>query len=342
MKLLILGGTKCLGRHLVDAGRDRLHEITLFNRGQTNPNLFPDVETLTGDRDGNLVALQGRRWDAVIDTSGRIPRLVKASATLLSGATEHYTFLSSVSSYADRSVHGIDENAPLAELADENSEDVVADYPALKARCEQQVIEAMEGRALNVRAGLIVGPYDDTGRFAYWPRRISQGGEVLAPGQPDRPVQFIHARDLADWIVKMVENKYTGTFNATGPAHKLTMGQFLETCRTVTGSNARFTWIDEWFLLDHEVIAFTELPLWLRVVSEGMLAVNTDKARAAGLTFRSLEATIRETMAWDIDRLDYTDEYSQRLYNIENKAGLTPQREETLLTEWHAQKASPK
>jgi 2'-hydroxyisoflavone reductase len=249
--------------------------------------LFHDVETLIGDRDGNLAALKGRRWDAVIDTSGRIPRVVKASATLLADAAEHYTFLSSVSAYADRSVHGIDENAPLAQLCDENSEDVVADYGALKARCEREVIEAMGGRALNVRAGLIVGPYDDTGRFAYWPRRICQGGEVLAPGKPDRPVQFIHARDLADWIIKMVENRYTGTYNATGPENRLTMGQFLEACRAVTGSDARFTWIDEAFLLDHEVIAFTELPLWLRTVSEGMLAVHTEKARAAGLTFRS-------------------------------------------------------
>jgi 2'-hydroxyisoflavone reductase len=340
VKVLILGGTKFLGRHLVDAARERRHEITLFNRGQTNPNLFPELETLIGDRDGNLAALKGRRWDAVIDTSGRIPRVVKASATLLADAAEHYTFLSSVSVYADRSVHGIYENAPAAQLPDKNSEDVDAHYPALKATCEQEVNEAMKGRALNVRGGLLVGPYDDTGRFAYWPRRIAQGGEVLAPGKPDRPVQFIHARDLADWIVKMVENRRTGTYNATGPEHALTMGQFLETCRAVTGADARFVWTDESFLLDHEVIAFSELPLWLRTVSEGMLAVNTEKALAAGLTFRSLAATIKETVAWDAERSADTDEYSQRLYkNIGQKAGLTPEREAMLLAEWRERNA---
>lgn len=335
MKLLILGGTKFLGRHLVDGAVARRHEITLFNRGQSNPNLFPQLETLVGDRDGDLSALKGRRWDAVIDTSGRVPRLVKASASLLANAVEHYTFLSSVSVYADRSVHGMDENGAVAELSDENSEDVVADYAALKARCEMEVTNALRGRALNVRAGLLVGPYDDTGRFAYWPRRISQGGEVLAPGKPDRPVQFINARDLADWIIKMVENRIAGTYNATGPSDTLTMGEFLETCRLVTGSDARFTWIDDAFLLDHQVIAFTELPLWLRTGREGMLAVNLEKALAAGITFRRLVETIKETLAWDADRPADTDEYSQRLYSVHDKAGLTREREAALLAEWH-------
>lgn len=334
MKILILGGTKFLGRHLVDAAVARRHEVTLFNRGRTNPNLFPELETLVGDRDGNLEALKGRRWDAVIDTSARVPRIVKASATLLADAAEHYSFLSSVSVYADRSVKGIDEDAPVAQLSDENSEDVAADYGALKARCEREVTAAMSGRALNVRAGLLVGPYDDSGRFTYWPRRISRGGEVLAPGHPDRPVQFIHARDLADWVVKMAEERHTGTLNATGPERPLTMAQFLEACREVTGSDGRFTWVDEDFLLEREVIAFTELPLWLRKVSEGMLAVNIEKALAAGLTLRPLAATVRETLAWHENLSEVTDEYSSRLYNVEDKAGLRPEREASLLAEW--------
>jgi 2'-hydroxyisoflavone reductase len=339
VKILILGGTKFLGRHLVGAAVARRHEVTLFNRGQTNPKLFPELETLVGDRDGNLEALKGRRWDAVIDTSGRVPRIVKASAALLADAVEHYSFLSSVSVYADRSVRGIDEDAPVTQLSDENSEDVGADYGVLKARCEREVTAAMSGRALNVRAGLLVGPYDETGRFTYWPRRISRGGEVLAPGHPDRPIQFIHARDLADWIIKMAEGRHTGTLNATGPEQPLTMAQFLEACREVTGSDARFTWVDEDFLLERKVIAFTELPLWLRRVSEGMLAVNTEKALAAGLTFRPLAATIRETLAWHKNLSADTDEYSSRLYKVEDNAGLRPEREASLLAEWRARAA---
>lgn len=339
MKILILGGTKFLGRHLVDAAVARQHEVILFNRGQTNPNLFPELETLFGDRDGNLEALKGRRWDAVIDTSGRVPRIVKASAALLADAVEHYSFLSSVSVYADRSVRGLDEDAPVAQLSDENSEDVAAEYAALKARCELEVTAAMSGRALNVRAGLLVGPYDDTGRFTYWPRRVARGGEVLAPGHPDRQVQFIHARDLADWIVRMAEERRAGTLNATGPARPLTMAQFLEACREVTGSDARFNWVDEDFLLERNVVAFTELPLWLRKVSEGMLAVNIERALAAGLTFRPLAATIRETLAWHESLSADADEYSSRLYKVEDKAGLSPEREASLLAEWRALKA---
>lgn len=335
MKILILGGTKFLGRHLVHAARARQHEVTLFNRGLTNPNLFPELEILIGDRDSDLAPLKGRRWDAVIDPSGVIPRVVKASAMLLADKVDHYTFISTVSAYEDRSKHGIVESDATAQLSEENSENVSLDYRGLKARCEQEVEKIMGSRALNVRAGLLVGPYDDTGRFTYWPRRIARGGRVLAPGRPDRPVQFIHARDLADWIIRMAENRSGGVYNATGPKDKLTMEEFLTSCRRVIGSDARFTWVDESFLLDHEVIAFTELPLWLRTVSEGMLAVNIDKALAAGLTCRPLAKTIKETLAWDRARSLETDEYAARLYNAsETKAGMTSAREEALLSEW--------
>ena len=336
MRLLILGGTTFLGRHLVEAARARGHEITLFNRGQTNPDLYPELQTIIGDRDGNLDALKGQVWDTVIDTSGRLPRLVKVSATLLADACGQYIFLSSVSVYSKRGVKDIGEDAPLAQLANEGSEDVVADYAALKVLCEREVTNAMRGRALNVRAGLLVGPYDNTARFTYWPWRIAQGGEVLAPGDPARTIQFIHARDLADWLIHAAEEQLTGTLNATGPEHPLTMGDFLEACRQVTSSTAQLTWVDEEFLLDHEVIAFTELPLWLRQASEGMLAVNIQKARAAGLRSRPIEDTIRETFERHAKLCADADDRSCRLYKVEGKAGLTPQRERSLLETWHA------
>lgn len=336
MRLLILGGTTFLGRHLVEAARSGGHDVTLFNRGQTNPDLYPELHTIIGDRDGNLDALEGRMWDTVIDTSGRLPRLVKASATLLADACDQYIFLSSVSVYSERDAKDIGEDAPLAQLANEESEDVVADYAALKVLCEREVTAAMSGRALNVRAGLLVGPYDNTARFTYWPWRIAQGGEVLAPGKPARTIQLIHARDLADWLTHAAEERLTGTLNATGPEHPLTMGDFLDACRQVTSSTAQFTWVDEDFLLDHEVIAFTELPLWLRQASEGMLAVNIQKARAAGLRSRPIEDTIRETFGWHAKLCAEGDGRSCGLYRVEGKAGLNPQRERSLLEIWHA------
>ena len=340
MKILILGGTRFLGRHLVEAALARGHEVTLFNRGQTNPGLFPDVETLIGDRDGGLEALKDRRWDRAIDTSGRLPRIVKASAELMAGAVGHYCFLSSVAVYDNRSASDVDENEAVTQLADEGSEDVVADYAPLKARCEQAVMAAMSGRALNVRAGLLVGPWDDTARFTYWPWRIARGGEVLAPGRPDQPVQFIHARDLADWIVRMSEEGRTGTFNATGPNQPLTLAQFLTACRAATGGDARFTWVDEDFLLEREVISFTEMPLWLREGRDGLLAMNIGKALAAGLAFRPLAETIRETFDWHESLSAGPDNALAKLYRVEGKAGLTPEREARLLAAWH-ERAGP-
>lgn len=240
MKILILGGTLFVGRHLVEAAQARGHSVTLFNRGQTNPYAFPDVETLRGDRDGALAALRGRRWDAVIDTCGYVPRIVRASATALADAVEHYTFIASGSVYADLSHGNIDEHALVETVADETTEDVAAHYGALKALCERAAEAAMPGRVLVVRAGLLVGPYDPLGRFIYWLRRVARGGVVLAPGRPERQIQLIHARDMADWIVRMAEGQQTGVYNVAGPDHKLTMEQLLETTRTATGSDAQF------------------------------------------------------------------------------------------------------
>ncbi len=337
MKLLILGGTLFLGRHLVAAAHARGHRVTLFNRGQTNAGVFPDVERLRGNRDGDLAALHGRQWDAVIDTSGYVPRLVHASATVLADAVHHYTFISSGSVYAELSHGTIDEHAPLETLADPTTEDVAAQYGALKALCEHAAEEAMPGRVLTVRAGLIVGPYDPTDRFTYWPRRVAQAGVVLAPGRPERQIQLIHARDLADWIVRMAEAQQTGVYNVTGPADMLTMGQLLETCRAACASDAQFVWVDETFLLEHDVAPFTDLPLWLPEAANSLLRMNIDRALAAGITFRSLADTITETLVWDQRRAATPDTEPRRLASgVPQRAGLAPARETALLAAWHA------
>jgi len=328
LELLILGGSVFLGRHLVEAAQARGHTITLFNRGQHNPELFPDVEKLRGDRDSDLSALRGRRWDAAIDTCGYVPRVVAASAEQLAGAVEHYTFISSISVYADFSTIGIDEGAPVGTLADTTVEQVDSKtYGPLKALCEQAAERAMPGRVLNVRPGLIVGPTDPTDRFTYWPQRVVQGGEVLAPGQPEQGTQIIDVRDLADWAIHMVEARQTGLYNATGPDYRLTMGQVLEASRAISGSDARISWVSERFLLDAGVLPWSELPLWLPAedpANAGFDAIDCTRAIAAGLRFRPLADTIRDTLAWA----------ATRPADHEWRAGLKREREAELLEAW--------
>ena len=299
MKLLILGGTKFLGRHAVDAALAAGHDVTIFTRGQSNPELFPDVEHLQGDRDGDLGALEGRGWDGVVDTSGYVPRVVRQSAELLRDAVDRYVFVSSISVYDDFS-QPIDENTALAQLEDPATEDVLEHYGALKAASETVIDEVYGDRGANVRAGLIVGPYDPTDRFTYWPRRIAAGGDVLGPGDPAAPVQFVDARDLAAWLVKLALEGPGGVFNATGPSKPLTFASLLERARAAIGSDVNVVWIDEQTLLDAEVQAWTELPLWLPGDDyAGMARADTRRARAAGLTFRPLEETVVDTLAWD-------------------------------------------
>ncbi|HYM82002.1 MAG TPA: SDR family oxidoreductase [Candidatus Limnocylindria bacterium] len=303
MKLLIFGGTRFVGRHLVEAALARGDQVTLFNRGQTDADLFPEVEKLKGDRDGGLDALKGRTWDAVVDTCGFVPRIVRASAELLRDAVAHYTFVSSCSVYADPTKPGVDESGPVGKLEDETVEEITAEtYGPLKALCEQAVEQALPGHAFHVRAGLIVGPYDYTDRFSYWPRRIGQGGEVLAPGKPEAPVQFVDGRDLAEWILRMAEGRKAGVFNATGPNPPVTLGELLEACRLVAGSDARFTWVDSAFLVERKVAPYSELPLWVPEETQGFNAFNCRKAWAAGLSFRPLDETIRDTWKWDATR----------------------------------------
>ncbi len=328
MRLLILGGTVFLGRAIVEAALARGHEITLFNRGQHNPELFPAVEKLRGDRGSDMSALHGRRWDAVIDTSGYVPRIVRASAELLRDAVKHYTFISSISVYRDFKSPDADERYQVGTLEDPSVEQITGQtYGPLKALCEQTVEQIYGERALTIRPGLIVGPHDPTDRFTYWPVRVARGGEVLAPGTPDMPVQIIDVRDLAEWNVRMVEQQQSGTYNATGPDYTLTMYKVLHESKAVSGSDARITWISEKFLLERGVTPWTELPLW--VPSEdhaGFNTANVCKAVAAGLTFRPLADTIRDTLAWAATRpTDHTW-----------RAGLKPEKEQELLAAWHA------
>lgn len=301
MRVLILGGTVFLGRHLVEAALARGDDVTLFNRGRTNPELFPDVERLTGDRDGGLDALRGREWDAVVDPSGYVPRIVRASAELLSDAAGHYTFVSSGSVYPHPTPPGADENASLARMADPTIETVDPEtYGPLKVLCEEAAEAAFPGRALHVRAGLIVGPYDPSDRFTYWPLRVHRGGEVLAP-VADAPVQIVHARDLADWMLRCAENETAGAFNACGPEEPLTFGALLDACREETRSDAAFVRPTAEFLAEHDVAPWTGLPLTLGP-DDGMCRVDNRKAVAEGLTFRPLRRTVRETLDWALTR----------------------------------------
>jgi 2'-hydroxyisoflavone reductase len=324
MDLLILGGTRFLGRYLVEAALGGDHRVTLFNRGLSDPDLFPEVETIRGDRDGDLAALRGRRWDAVIDTCGYVPRVVRASAGLLADAVDHYTFVSSISVYPDNMGPGADEGAPVEELEDPTVEEITGEtYGGLKALCERAAEEEMPGRILNVRPGLISGPHDPTDRFTYWPRRVAAGGEVLAPDRPELRVQFIDVRDLAGWMVKMSAEQQTGTYNATGPAYELRMGKLLEECEAV-GGDAKIVWVSEEFLEENGVEPFTELPLWVPREYSGMLAVDCGKAIAAGLTFRPVSETIRDVLEWDSKRAE-----------PDLAAGLEPEKERELLSAWH-------
>jgi 2'-hydroxyisoflavone reductase len=342
MKLLILGGTRFVGRHLVNAALARDHEITLFNRGTHSPPASTSIETINGDRNYDLAKLQGRRWDAVIDTCGYLPGTVKASAEALSNSVDNYVFVSSISVYADVSVVGIDETAPLATLTNEqlaqaNAVDASGQvsavtygkmYGGLKALCEQAAQETLPNRVLIIRPGLFVGPYDYTDRFTYWVARVARGGEVLAPGRPSRFVQFIDVRDLAEWLVKMGERNQTGTYNVNGLPGNLTMENVLEKCRLVTETDASFTWVSENFLKQEKVAAWGEMPLWLPEDAphlKGAMFINCDKAVGAGLTFRSLKDTIRDTLAW----------WKTDCANEELKAGIKRESEEALLQKWH-------
>lgn len=378
MKLLILGGTRFVGRHLVTAALARNHEVTLFNRGthrgKHSSAALTSVETIYGDRNSDLAKLQGRCWDAVVDTCGYLPRNVRTAAEILFYSVDVYVFISSLSVYADASVFGIDETAPVATLTNEQLDQANAIdssgqtsavtygkmYGGLKALCERAAEEVLPNRVLIIRPGLIVGSYDYTDRFTYWVVRVARGGEVLAPGRPDRYIQFIDVRDLAEWTVRMIERKETGVYNAnscpdqfpvtqtvslrpssgqstsrklTDCVTSLTMERVLEECKMVSAlrnaGDASFTWVSDDFLLQEKVAPWSEMPLWMPEEAaphlKGFMFINCNKAVASGLSFRPLNDTIRDVLTWrETNRL-----------NDELKAGIDTDKEQTLLRKWH-------
>ncbi|AEI44540.1 NAD-dependent epimerase/dehydratase family protein [Paenibacillus mucilaginosus] len=334
MKLLVLGGTRFVGYEVVLSALSRGHEVTTFNRGQTAKGVHSGVKELYGDRDGGLDVLRGGTWDAVIDTCGYLPRLVRASGQELADRVGVYTFISSISVYKDLSVPLNHEHSDVRELEDESIEDIPNHYGALKARCEQILEGLMPGRVLTVRPGLIVGPRDLSDRFTYWPVRISRGGEILCPGQGDSEVQFIDVRDLAEWTVAMTEARRTGVYNAAGPGVRLTMRELLERAREALGSSAVFTWCGESFLAEQGVRGWSDMPVWLPAEGElsefrGMLQADYSKAVQAGLTFRPVEETVRDTVRY----------HGHRGEGDAWKAGLSAARERELLALWHGGKA---
>jgi 2'-hydroxyisoflavone reductase len=328
MKILILGGTAFLGRHLVENALTRGHTLTLFNRGRTNPNLFPNVETIQGDRKLSLAPLADRTWDIVIDTSGYHPRDVRAAAELLAPNVSRYIFISTISVYSDFSTPNPNEDAPVARLDDPDNAEVSNEtYGPLKTHCED-VVQALYGqRSLIIRPGLIVGPHDPTDRFTYWPVRAQRGGEILAPQAPTVPVQYIDVRDLAAWTNRAAEGNLTGVYNATGPATPQSIGEFLESCRRVAGVESTFTWVSPEFIAENNIVPFLELPLWIPPDMAGLLTVDCSRAIAAGLTFRPTDEIVQATLDW----------HATRPADTQLKAGLAPDREAALLTTWHPQ-----
>ena len=297
MRVLVIGGTSFVGRHLVARALAAGHELTLFNRGVTDPGLFPEAEQLRGDRDGGLGVLEGRAWDAVVDTCGYVPRVVGDSARLLADAVERYLFVSTISVHPDDVEPGADEDAPLLTPPHGDGEEITDEsYGPLKVACERAVASALPDRALIVRPGLIVGPYDPTDRFTYWVRRVAAGGEVLAPAPGDAPVQFIDARDLAAFLLMHLEARTVGVFNAVAPP--VPLEELLGACRTVSGSDASFTWVPEPFLRQHDVEPWSDLPMWLPQFP-GANAFDPSRAMAAGLVPRTIDETVRDTLIWD-------------------------------------------
>ncbi len=326
MRLLVIGGTRFVGRNFVEVARAAGYDCTLFNRGQSDPSAFPDIEQIRGDREKDLSALEGRSFDAVFDPSCYVPQVASMSAQLLAVGTPYYGFVSSLSVYSDGLTPNLDESAELATIPDPTIEDVDEYYGALKVLCEREIQAVYANRALIIRAGFIVGPHDDVDRLAYWIRRIVRGGEVLAPASPDYPVQMIDARDIALWSLSMIGRGAGGVFNVTGPQPAYGLGEVLDTIKRVTRSDATFTWVPEEFLLEQRVGPWDGLPYWLGPEWRGTATLNVSKALAAGLTLRPLEETVRDTFDWD--RTRPTD--------LQLRAGIPPEREEELLAAWHA------
>jgi len=324
MKLLVIGGTKFLGPHIVADALERRHDVVLFNRGLFALEPPGGVEFVQGNRDGEIGRLAGRTFDVVIDTCGFVPRVVRESVAQLAGATGRYIFVSTISVYAEPVGGSFGEEEPTIVLADPTTEEVTNEaYGGLKALCEREVQAGMPGRAMVVRPGLIVGPRDPSDRFTYWPTRFALGGDVLVPGSPSRFVPFIDVRDLARWMVTAAERGLTGTFNAGGTYGVLTMGDVIGACRDAAGAG-KPVWVSEDFALSHGIAPWTELPLWVPEGEDSLNRISSARAVANGLEYRPLAQTVHATLEWSKER-----GLSRPL-----RAGLTRARETELLEAW--------
>ncbi|MGD2121131.1 MAG: epimerase [Gemmatimonadota bacterium] len=338
LRILILGGTAFLGPAQVEHALARGHTITLFNRGRTNPHLFPDVEKLVGDRaTPDYSALEGREWDAVIDNSANVASWLDDSTQILKEQAGRYLFVSSISAHSDNSVIGQTEDGPV--FSEEDYNEVIASGAGMgqafgpnKAQAERLTFRAFGDRGIVVRPGLIVGPMDNSGRFTYWPVRIDRGGEVLAPGDGTDFTQIVDVRDLGRFMIHLVEQEQTGTFNATGPESPMTMAEMLSGIRSVTSNPVTITWVAADFLQEHEVGAWMEMPCWVYPSPEtaGFSAYDCTKAIQAGLTFRPLAATAKDTLDW----WKSLPEDRQAL-----RTGIDPEKEANILRAWHARGA---
>lgn len=329
MQILMLGGTRFAGYHLAEQALTAGHGVTLLHRGRTNAAALPAAEHLIADRDGGLAVLGERRWDAVVDLCGYVPRVVRASAELLRERVDAYLFVSSISVYAEPFEQGYQESHALAKLDDPATEEYLGPaYGGLKALCEGVVQEVFRDRAIIVRPGLICGPRDYTDRFAYWVRRMAAGGEVLAPGEPAQAVQFVDARDLASFYLELLESHTRGVFHVTGPGTRLDMAGFLAAAKTALGSSANLAWLPERFLLAEGITPWSQMPLWVPAADAGHNEADISRALAAGLRLRPLAETFRDTLAWE------------RSLPPEVRAGsptLKPEHEAQLIAKWRAQ-----
>jgi len=330
LDMLVLGGTGFIGPHLVRHAIGRGHRVTIFTRGRRDADLPAEVERLTGDRNGKLEALEGKRWDVVVDDSATNPEWVRLSTALLKDSVGRYLFTSSTGVYYPYLTRGLDESAPVRLDADDPN-DGSASFGVAKARCEKVVLDAFGDRGVVVRPTYIVGPGDTTDRFPYWPVRLAKGGEVLAPGHRDDPVQFIDVRDLAEFMVKLLEDGRAGIYNAVGPASTLTMRSFLEQARDALDAKVRFTWVDDYDFLEAHRIGEAIPWAMLKGNDVGMMSVRGDRARAAGLRYRPLAATVRDTLAW------WPSVPEKR--RAAPRFAITPEQELQALADWHARES---
>jgi len=336
LRILILGGTGFIGPHEVRYAQQRGHTLTLFNRGKTNPGLFPDIEKLEGDRAvGNYEALKGREWDVVIDNPAMLPRWVRQASEVLKGHVQRYLFVSTMSVYDKNDLPDRDESEPVAKTNTPDSEEWRELYGPLKALCEQEAEKWFPGHTAIIRPGLIVGPGDLSDRFTYWPARLARGGEVLAPGSPTDPCQVIDARDLAEFIIKCCEDAITGVYNCCGPQSPLTFCEMLGGIRAAMSTNAYLTWVDADFLAAEKVQPWGDMPVWFPPTGEmaGFARRSNRRAIAKGLTFRPLATTAKDTLDF------YNGEPEDRKAKL--RAGLDPAREVAVLAAWHARKKAP-